>query len=754
MTGKFSALDASGEWFRDPTAKTLYLWTPAGDSPRRHVVEAKARTYGFELSGRSFITIRGIHFFACSINTSSTSTHDTLNGIQALYVSHFERTAPKDGNLWLLHMEDTGIIIRGSNNILENSEIGFSAGNGVLLQGTNTSFSTGNVVTNNVIHDVDYAAVDCAGINAGAWWWNAATSTFNTISYNTIYNSGRDLIVFRNIASGLIVHNRLYNAGLQTDDGGALYTYSQNGKAFNKSSNPATVIAYNHICNDLTAYVNQSSFSCLFVVGIYLDDKSTNYVVHHNLVYGMSDAIFLNAGSPNNLVCNNTLLGLGTNSLVRIASLEARGDLTGTLFANNIYGVRTSIAGTNFHASNNLDLYAKPVDPKFIDPAALDYRLQSRSPAVNAGKVIPGYTDGYVGAAPDIGAFPCGKPAWTAGASAATNAYIGAVPAPPTHLAAAANGSVITLTWRASGSNETGCLVECSADGVGYRPVVRLPARTTSYADSAGIHYCYRVCAVNGQYQSAYSNVALSNEVGAATLIQADNYTATGGARGGVYHTLVVPPYPVGGCDLGDWVKYSNVYFDAALNKITVTYSSAESAGNHIEFRLDSPTGPIIGYITTQRSRKANDWNEVFTDSATVRGVTSGVHDLYITFGNQSGGGGWGICGLYWFQFSDTAGLRAPTGLVATRASDRVVNLRWTDNSKNTAGFKIERSTDNQTFVQIGTVGANVTTCQDTSGSSNTRHYYRVRAFNQSSGNSVYSNIAASQTRSKAAVPE
>ena len=64
-------------------------------------------------------------------------------------------------------MEDTGIIIRGSNNILENSEIGFSAGNGVLLEGNNKSFSSGNVVTNNLIHDVDYMCLDEAGINSG-----------------------------------------------------------------------------------------------------------------------------------------------------------------------------------------------------------------------------------------------------------------------------------------------------------------------------------------------------------------------------------------------------------------------------------------------------------------------------------------------------------------------------------------------------------------------------------------------------------
>ena len=327
LTGKLNALDASGEWFRDSTTNTVYLWTPTGDSPSSHVVEAKARTYGFELSGRSYVVIQGIRFFACSIDTSSASTHNTINGVQALYVSHFGRTAPSDGNLWLLHMEDTGIIIRGSNNILENSEIGFSAGNGVLLQGANASFSAGNVVANNVIRDVDYAGVDCAGVNAGAWWWNPATSTFNTISYNTIYNSGRALIVFRNLASGFIVHNDLYNATLQTNDGGALYTYDQNGKAFGKSSNPATVIAYNRVRNDLADYVNRSSFSYRNNIGIYLDDRSTNYVVHHNLVYGMWDAVFLNAGSPNNLIYNNTLLGAGTNSLVSIGSIRLEAGL-------------------------------------------------------------------------------------------------------------------------------------------------------------------------------------------------------------------------------------------------------------------------------------------------------------------------------------------------------------------------------------------------------------------------------------------
>ena len=45
--------------------------------------------------------------------------------------------------------------------------------------------------------------------------------------------------------------------------------------------------------------------------------------------------------------------------------------------------------------------------------------------------------------------------------------------------------------------------------------------------------------------------------------------------------------------------------------------------------------------------------------------------------------------------------------------------------------------------MEIGTVGANGRVYRDTTGLPNTGYYYRVRAYNQSSGNSAYSNVAA-----------
>jgi len=89
----------------------------------------------------------------------------------------------------------------------------------------------------------------------------------------------------------------------------------------------------------------------------------------------------------------------------------------------------------------------------------------------------------------------------------------------------------------------------------------------------------------------------------------------------------------------------------------------------------------------------------------------------------------------------------APGNLTATLSKSKVL-LAWADGSGNEDGFKIERSTDGQTFTQIATVGANATTYTNTGVNSNKNasYYYRVRAYS-SGGNSGYSNTAVVQIR-------
>lgn len=89
----------------------------------------------------------------------------------------------------------------------------------------------------------------------------------------------------------------------------------------------------------------------------------------------------------------------------------------------------------------------------------------------------------------------------------------------------------------------------------------------------------------------------------------------------------------------------------------------------------------------------------------------------------------------------------APSGLLASSASCSSIELSWTDNSTDENGFKIERKTGSGgTWAEIGTVGADAASYQDTGLSSHTTYHYRVRAYNIYA-ESEYSNEAFATTR-------
>lgn len=90
----------------------------------------------------------------------------------------------------------------------------------------------------------------------------------------------------------------------------------------------------------------------------------------------------------------------------------------------------------------------------------------------------------------------------------------------------------------------------------------------------------------------------------------------------------------------------------------------------------------------------------------------------------------------------------APSGLSSSAISASQINLSWMDNSSNESGFRIERKTGaGGTYSEIATVGAGVTTYNNTGLSASTAYYYRVWAYN-GSGNSAYSNETNTTTQS------
>ncbi len=86
----------------------------------------------------------------------------------------------------------------------------------------------------------------------------------------------------------------------------------------------------------------------------------------------------------------------------------------------------------------------------------------------------------------------------------------------------------------------------------------------------------------------------------------------------------------------------------------------------------------------------------------------------------------------------------APSRLQATAVSSSEIDLSWQDNSNNETGFSVEQLV-NGTFLQIGTVGANITHVGITQLSPQTSYTFQVRALNGSAA-SAPSNQATATT--------
>ncbi len=87
-----------------------------------------------------------------------------------------------------------------------------------------------------------------------------------------------------------------------------------------------------------------------------------------------------------------------------------------------------------------------------------------------------------------------------------------------------------------------------------------------------------------------------------------------------------------------------------------------------------------------------------------------------------------------------------PDGLSAISLSHTEIDLTWTDNSSDEAGFRIERSVDGAlSWTEIADTGVDVTAYSDASLQAETTYDYRVYAYN-SAGISNYSNVATTTT--------
>ncbi len=349
-------------------------------------------------------------------------------------------------------------------------------------------------------------------------------------------------------------------------------------------------------------------------------------------------------------------------------------------------------------------------------------------------------------------------------------------PNAPTDLAAVAtSSSSIALTWEDNASDETSHKVERRTGDGNFTQIALLGANVTSYTSaslSSGIEYFYRVRAAGPSGDSYYSNVAsattfppppgpsgLTATALSPTTVRLDwednspnetgfrverstngtqwlltTNTSANATTATVYSLTPDTTYYFRvrwfeGLNYSDWSNTATATTFPPPPSPTDVTATAGGAKSIVVSWADDST--LETAFRVERSTNGSTFSQVAQVGANVTSWTN----VNLTPGTT-----------YWYRVRAVAGTAvsapsavasattfdapaAPTDLVATAVTLTSINLTWTDNTTGESGFKIERSSDGVTFLQVGLVGANVTTFTNNYLTGGASYWYRVRAY-------------------------
>jgi hypothetical protein len=709
LYGSLQAMSAPGQWFYDSDDDKLFLWLEDGDSPDGHTIEAKERNLAFDLSNSSHVVVKGLSLFASTITTGTGSTGNIIDSIDARYLSHYNDLVVESPiinntgyNILTAGELSTGIILKGTGNTLRNSSIAFSAGNGVSVQGT------GNVVTGNYIHDVDYQGSYAAGINL--------TGTGHTIMYNTAFSAGRSALNIDNHTNGpnaqnhRIAYNDFHSVGSMSQDLGVTYFCCNLDMA-------GTRIDHNWV-HDNDAF-RRPEAGIFLDCGLWQHTNITGARIDHNVMWNTG-----NHGVVSNSSRNLTLLN-NTSTRPNLAQGICGPSATFTANANNVQ-TTTVAAGS------------------FVNAAGNDFRPASGSTLIDTGAVSSPSTDGYRGTAPDKGAYEFGGANWVGGCTwgPCWSDKTGVVGATTVNEAEDADLTSVgeddeLLGWTGTGYIDIGTATGSGAEfdittraagAATLRIRYSAPYSATPGVDRTVSLYVngtkigqqsvpttadssdWAVLAVPTTLVKGANTVELKVDsgdsgdvlvdslvttvapIGASEVIEAENYadehaTALSSAGSGTVVT---------GIDSGSWLEYANVDFGASgLNGLQLNLAvSAADAGKQFEVRLDGLSGTVIGTVTTS----STGGSSVFATQSFPVTATTGVHDVFLV---PIGAGLSDYAAIDWLRFANRATSRIEAESFTAQTATSIANGGTGKYVSNFGGTSMLRYDD----IDFGSVG-------------------------------------------------
>ncbi len=383
LEGIKEALDYENEWFFDTETKTLYVQLPGGVKPGNGEVQMARRPLTANLKSRNYIRIENMALFGGSVQIQGVGNR--LKGVKVLYGSMTRGITPNFNS----GANAVDVQYGSQNTIIEDSEIAFGDGTGVWNSGDN------GIVRNNYVHDFNFLGSYDAPIMS-------RDGKNAKILRNTVSRGGRDgmQIISKNTE---VAYNNVSTSNLIADDCGLIYV----------------------IGSDLNIDIHHNWFhdaqgrgKLNKAAGIYLDSGNDSRPdpekvnVYRNVVWNVEwTAVQMNWNATDINVYNNTLVKAegGTMGAWHRAGTQFKN----VKVWNNITDRESSDRGGNQESEATWEPQSNQqnnlVDrTSFVNFSNNNFRLKNGSKAVDFGRVINGYTDGFKGNAPDVGAYEFG----------------------------------------------------------------------------------------------------------------------------------------------------------------------------------------------------------------------------------------------------------------------------------------------------------------------------------------------------------
>jgi hypothetical protein len=364
---------AAGKWWYDSANRRIYI----GDNPITNLIEVSSlnRQGAVRTNGKSYVTVDGLDLMGSGAGGQNYTVY-VGNGSANFVI--------KNSNI---HDSFGGLSVQsavGNYGTIQGNQIYNVHCNGVTLNTAKTSYVTGWAVRGNDIHH--------CGI--------LGEQVLQTASGQDLYSQGmfgvmKDIMIESNkihdITNGSLHDNQNVDHRLLSH---ALYW-----------ANTKMTIRYNLFYNCSNTGIKLNG---------YCHDSQIYYNVSRNNMNGM--LVYGSTGVKvyNNVFANNTNGGILLFDYGGVASVIS--DMKNNIFYKNASGQvkkyntsRVAVSDYNcYFGISGSDPHGLNADPKFVNPAGFDFRLQSTSPCINRGIHI-GLTRDLQGKAisgiPDIGAY-------------------------------------------------------------------------------------------------------------------------------------------------------------------------------------------------------------------------------------------------------------------------------------------------------------------------------------------------------------